>query len=96
MVTTRFKDKNTKTDISINANIDTDEDGGIALPMLKLVNIVVINIEVFKPIRKPTDPKSVKLNKNEIADTTLKTISGKRLAKALDGLSFACVIAISA
>ena len=89
IVTTRFNDKNTKTEIENNPNIDTDVEGGMEPLMLSWNNIVVISIEVFKPIRKPTDPGSLRLNKKEIADTKQKTNGGKRLAKALDGLSFA-------
>ena len=96
IVTIRFRDKNTKTEIENKPNIDTDEDGGMEPLMFSWNNIVVINIEVFKPIRRPTDPGSLRLNKKDTTDTNEKTKGGNRLASALDGLVFACVIVISA
>jgi len=96
IVTIRFNDKNTKTEIENKPNIDTDVEGGMEALMFSWNNIVVISIEVFKPIRKPTDPGSLRLNKKETTDTKQKTNGGKRLAKALDGLIFAWVIIISA
>ena len=89
IVTIRFRDKNNKTEIENKPNIVTDEDGGMEPLMFSWNSIVVINIEVFKPIRRPTDPGSLRLNKKETADTNEKTKGGNRLARALDGLVFA-------
>ena len=86
IVTIRFSAKNTITENVNIPNIDIDVDGGIALPMLRINSIVVINIDVFNPNRSPTDGASLRLNRNEIADTMQKIISGKRLDIAADAI----------
>jgi hypothetical protein len=55
------------------------EAGGTFAPAVKPNSKVVTSIEVFNPIRSPTAPISLRLNKKENVETIPKIIGGMKV-----------------